>query len=265
MGMGRPSPYGQQGSFFGGGFSPMFSPMMQSPMYGGPGKGRYPMQPQGMPGGPGKGRSQDPFGRQTMQPQPFDQIGNNPPQIDFRDGQRPIHSPPPQPDNVSGYLDFYNHKNLQLKPVGNNPPPPLQATTGELPSLLQGPIRQESMTGDQGFGNLQPMPYQPSFGQPMPQPLSGVSGGSFGQLGPTNPMQFPQPQPPAFGVEPILRTQGPMNMPQLPFMGQQGQIFQGLRRNPMDRSAMHLAPQLAFNPRYRRGFYGGGIMDLYPR
>jgi hypothetical protein len=46
MGMGRPSPYGQQGSFFGGGFSPMFSPMMQSPMYGGPGKGRYPMQPQ---------------------------------------------------------------------------------------------------------------------------------------------------------------------------------------------------------------------------
>ncbi len=222
MGMGRPSPYGQQGSFFGGGFSPMFSPMMQSPMYGGPGKGRYPMQPQGMPGGPGKGRSQDPFGRQTMQPQPF--------------GQK-----------------------------GNNPPPPLQATTGELPSLLQGPIRQESMTGDQGFGNLQPMPYQPSFGQPMPQPLSGVSGGSFGQLGPTNPMQFPQPQPPAFGVEPILRTQGPMNMPQSPFMGQQGQIFQGLGRNRMDRSAMHLAPQLASNPRYRRGFYGGGIMDLYPR
>ena len=78
MGMGRPSPYGQQGSFFGGGFSPMFSPMMQSPMYGGPGKGRYPMQPQGMPGGPGKGRSQDPFGRQTMQPQPFGQVGNNP-------------------------------------------------------------------------------------------------------------------------------------------------------------------------------------------
>ena len=225
------------------------------------------MQPQGMPGGLGKGRSQDPFGRQTMQPQPFGSEGNNPPQIDFRDGQRPIHSPPPQPDNVSGYLDFYNHKNLQLKPVGNNPPPPPQATTGDYQysKLLQGAIRQEPMTGNQGFGNLQPMPYQPSFGQPMPQPLSGVSGGSFGQLGPTNPMQFPQPQPPAFGVEPILRTQGPMNMPQSPFMGQQGQIFQGLGRNRMDRSAMHLAPQLAFNPRYRRGFYGGGIMDLYPR
>tara|TARA_R100000908_G_scaffold65079_1_gene51660 strand:+ start:1806 stop:2618 length:813 start_codon:yes stop_codon:yes gene_type:complete len=270
MGMGRRSPYGQQGSFFGGGFSPMFSPMMQRPMYGGPGKGRYPMQPQIMPGGPGKGRSQDPFGRQ-MQPQPFDQVGNNPPppppQLEMV-GNNPVSALTGGQDNstdYSSYLDFYNNRNFQLKPVGNNPPSPPQATTGELPSLLQGPIRQESMTGDQGFGNLQPMPYQPSFGQPMPQPLSGVSGGSFGQLGPTNPMQFPQPQPPAFGVEPILRTQGPMNMPQLPFMGQQGQIFQGLRRNPMDRSAMHLAPQLAFNPRYRRGFYGGGIMDIYPK
>ena len=229
MGMGRPSPYGQQGSFFGGGFSPMFSPMMQSPMYGGPGKGRYPMQPQGMPGGPGKGRSKDPFGRQTMQPQPFGQKGNNPPPqpdqmmrqlMPQLPGFNQMPNVPPQPDNVSGYLDFYNHRNLQLKPVGNNPPPPPQATTGEIPSFLQGPIRQEPMTGNQGFGNLQPMPYQPSFGQPMPQS---------------------------------------------PFMGQQGQIFQGLGRNRMDRSAMHLAPQLASNPRYRRGFYGGGIMDLYPR
>ena len=325
MGMGRPSPYGQQGSFFGGGFSPMFSPMMQSPMYGGPGKGRYPMQPQGMPGGPGKGRSQDPFGRQTMQPQPFGQVGNNPPppppQLEMV-GNNPVGRLMPQPFQPAVDLSSKQRGGPRF---GINMPPPPQATTGELPSLLQGPIRQESMTGDQGFGNLQPMPYQPSFGQPMPQPLSGVSGGSFGQLGPTNPMQFPQPQLPAFGVEPILRTQGPMNMPQSPFMGQQGQIFQGLgsfgQINPtgleypqpqppafgvqpfyrdrlarleqpvrqggftqgpmnmpqparimdqgprpiMDRSAMHLAPQLASNPRYRRGFYGGGIMDLYPR
>ena len=325
MGMGRPSPYGQQGSFFGGGFSPMFSPMMQSPMYGGPGKGRYPMQPQGMPGGPGKGRSQDPFGRQTMQPQPFGQKGNNSPQPFFGNNPPPpppqpgletgmgedrfdnVHAMPTQPNNISGYMDFYNNRNFQLKPVGNNPPPqlfqpavdlsskqrggprfginmppPPQATTGELPSLLQGPIRQEPMTGNQGFGNLQPMPYQPSFGQPMtqpaysqpmPQPLSGVFGGSFGQLGPTNPMQYPQPQLPAFGVQPFYRdnrvpgqpvlqggfTQGPMNMPQPARIMDQGP------RPIMDRSAMHLAPQLASNPRYSRGLYGGGIMDLYPR
>ena len=282
MGMGRPSPYGQQGSFFGGGFSPMFSPMMQRPMYGGPGKGRYPMQPQIMPGGPGKGRSQDLFGRQ-MQPQPFDQVGNNPPppppQLEMV-GNNPVSAPTGGQDNstdYSSYLDFYNNRNFQLKPVGNNPPSPPQATTGELPSLLQGPIRQEPMTGNQGFGNLQPMPYQPSFGQPMPQPLSGVSGGSFGQINPTG-LEYPQPQPPAFGVQPFYRdnrvpgqpvlqggfTQGPVNMLQhsqnLP-----ARIMDQGPRPIMDRSAMHLAPQLASNPRYRRGFYGGGIMDLYPR
>ena len=181
MGMGRPSPYGQQGSFFGGGFSPMFSPMMQSPMYGGPGKGRYPMQPQGMPGGPGKGRSQDPFGRQTMQPQPFGQKGNNPPQLQPRPSisgydETGIPGAPTGGQDTStdysSYLDFYNNRNSQLKPVGNNPPPPPQATTGDYQysSLFQGPLRQEPMAGNQGFGNLQPMPYQPSFGRPMTQP-----------------------------------------------------------------------------------------------
>ena len=89
--------------------------------------------------------------------------------------------------------------------------------------------------------------------QPMPQP-SGFDGGSFGQMGPPSNIQFQQagnnrPAPEFMGEVGQAFTQGPMNM----------------GRNPMDRSAMHLAPQLASNPRYRRGFYGGGIMDLYPR
>jgi hypothetical protein len=337
MGMGRPSPYGQQGSFFGGGFSPMFSPMMQSPMYGGPGKGRYPMQPQGMPGGPGKGRSQDPFGRQTMQPQPFGQVGNNPPppppQLEMV-GNNPVGRLMPQPFQPAVDLSSKQRGGPRF---GINMPPPPQATIGdyEYSKLLQGAIRQEPMTGNQNFGetgipgaptggqdtstdysgyldfynnrnsqlkpvgNNPPQTYlrldqgqggfgtRPSFDQlrtqgPMNMPQSPFMGqqgqifqglGSFGQINPTG-LEYPQPQPPAFGVQPFYRdrlarleqpvrqggfTQGPMNMPQPARIMDQGP------RPIMDRSAMHLAPQLASNPRYRRGFYGGGIMDLYPR
>ena len=242
MGMGRASPYGQQGSFFGrrpppmnqrqapfgGGFLAQLgsSPMMQRPMPGGPGKGRSRGRP--MTGGPGKGRGQmqQPSGGfflgnmlnnaisqgQMGQPQPFGQVGNNP--------------PPPPP---------------QLEMVGNNP-----------------------------------------VGRPMPQPFGQLSQ-PFGQLRTQGPMNMP-----------TLRTEVGPGMPQSPSMGQQGQIFQGLSsfgqpvrqggftqgpmnmpqparimdqgpRPIMNRSAMHLAPQFTSNPRYSRGFYGGGIMDLYPR
>ena len=157
-----------------------------------------------MPGGPGKGRSQDPFRRQTMQPEPFGQVGNNP--------------PPPPP---------------QLEMVGNNP------VGRPMPQPFFG--NPASPQPDQSIGR--PMPYQPSFGQPMaqpaynqpmPQPLSGVTGGSFGQMGPTNPMQFPQPEPPASGFERVYRN----NLPRPNFSP----------LNPLS-----------------GGFYGGGITDLYPR
>ena len=85
--------------------------------------------------------------------------------------------------------------------------------------------RENMMAHDQQNENLK-QAVQGGFGMPPAQ---------INQLGPTNPMQFPQPQPPDFSYQPFLRTQGPMNMPQ-PIM-----------RNAASR------------------FYGGGITDLYPR
>ena len=272
------------GSWFGGG------------MPGGPGKGRQTMQPQPFFGNnppptappPTTGQMGPPSNLQFKMPEPWPIYGNNPPpQPDLtgsgeggygggnieggyqqlpiptrpnfeqlRPGgsnisgpavpdfgqirtQGPMNMPPmnfPQPtlrpdqtmgrpmpepsgfDRGSlGYLDFY--KPLKLNQKGNNPPPPPQKTTGELPSLIQGPIRQESMTGNQ-------------------QPLSGVTGGSFGQLNPTHSAELPERMPPttpaywgrSYPGGPVLQTAGLGNME-----------YTG------------------------RGFYGGGITDLYPR
>jgi len=319
---------------------------------GGPGKARNRGQSRGgswfgggMPGGPGKGRLQDPFRRQTMQPQPFfgnptspqpdltgsgeEWVGNTRPGggvavLDFGQGrtQGPMNMPqppgfnrmpnvPPQPEKMndySSYLDFYNNNNFM--PVGNNPPQMGEGGDGQggvsqpafeiqpggmggssgLIGKLQEPSQnynsnfsfeqptrtanQEMMSGeverlsrenmmahDQQNENLK-QAVQGGFGMPPAQinqlgptnpnflgntnrggtswgnqSLIGVNRGSFGQLGPTNPMQLPEQQIPT--VSPFWGRSSPG-----------GAVLQsaGLR-----------------NMEYGRGFYGGGITDLYPR
>ena len=231
------------------------SPMMQRPMPGGPGKARNRGQSGGgswfgggMPGGPGKGRSQDPFRRQTMQPQPDQMVGNN-----------PVSTPTGGQDtstDYSGYLDFYNNRNFQLKPVGNNPPQvdlsQHQRPAGIPGAPTGGQLMRQMQEGQ--IGRPQPMPFQGGQrgivagemgGNQRMQGLGSPQfsvGGGYGQAPMMNPMAqqaqqgfFGQlqsmPYRPSFGQ---ARTQGPMNMPQ-PIM------------------------------RTGRRFYGGGIMDLYPR
>ena len=193
------------------------SPMMQRPMPGGPGKARNRGQSGGgswfgggMPGGPGKGRSQDTFQPQQYQSPWAIQTGRNSPMRTFAPpqfGNNPPQSPQPAPP-------------MQQGQIGRPQPMPFQGG--------QGGIVAGEMGGNQrmqGLGSPQ-FSVGGGYGQaPMMNPMAQqAQQGFFGQL-------QSMPYRPSFGQ---ARTQGPMNMPQ-PIM------------------------------RTGRRFYGGGIMDLYPR
>ena len=245
-----------------------------------------------MPGGPGKGRLQDPFRRQTMQPQPF--FGNNPPPT----------APPPTTGQMGPPSNLQFNQPQPFGQKGNNPPQRFFGnTTAPQPFFGNPTSPQPDLTGSGGLGGMiggdsdwspmlssadinihgrpsvdnqgkfinnqtgeirygqpsQPMPYQPdmshntnrggtSWGLQGPirqesmtgnqQPLYGVTGGSFGQLNPTDSTELPErmsPTTPAYWGRsysggPVLQTAALGNME-----------YTG------------------------RGFYGGGIMDLYPR
>jgi len=212
-----------------------YNPNAESP--GGPGKGRLPgyggrgrgqsrggswfNRGRGMPGGPGKARNPR---KQTMQPEPFGQkgnnppqpfFGNNPPQVDLSQKQRPIYSGGP------AVPDFG-----QIRTQGpmNMPQSPFMGYQGQIGRPQPMPFQGGQMRIAAGeMGGNQRM-------QGLGSPQFSVGGG-YGQAPMMNPMAQ-QAQQGFMGEVGQARTQGPMSSP---FMRQQ------------------------------MGFYGGGIMDLYPR
>ena len=240
-------------------FPPMRGPMrgpQMPPMKrpGGPGKARTGggLMRRGrgslMRGGPGKGRGQM---QQPMPARPsFDQLMtqgpmNMPtPRVDMSQHQRPggfgVSGPLGMPQSP-----FMTQQGLgqtgQIGQIGNSRPAPPPEFGQRRP---QGPMNMPPMNFPQP--TLRP---DQTMGRPMPQPF-GFDGGSFGQMRPPSNIQFQQagnnrPAPEFMGEVGQARTQGPTSMPNTPFMIQQG-LGQNLPAFPLN-----------------RGFYGGGITDLY--
>ena len=209
---------------------PMRRPPMQRP--GGPGKGRarlpgYGRRSRGgpMPGGPGKGRGQ------MQQSMPFSPMMNRFNPALQRLTQGPINAPQmPMPARPS-----FN----QLKPGESSVSPPSSIPSS--PFMIQQGLGQTGQIGQ--VGNNPPAP-PPDFGprrtqgpMKMPPPFMPRSSGFDSRVG--------DGMTPGMGRIPQGFTQGPSSIPNSPFMIQQG-LGQNLPAFPLN-----------------RGFYGGGITDLY--
>lgn len=219
---------------------------------GGPGKARNRGQSRGgswfgggMPGGPGKARNpsgpnmsgyggflQGPVGEGMTSAPP--QFGNN---------------PPPQPDQTMG------------RPM----PQPFQPAVDLSSKQRGGPRFGINMPKPPGFNQMPNVPPQPDFGQigqiGQPQHKQISFGGGYGQAPMMNPMAQ-QAQQGFFGQLQSMPYR-PNFTPPAPMQ----ETFQ----NPFaptapPRTTGEMRPDnIQFNQYGGRGFYGGGIMDLYPR
>jgi hypothetical protein len=125
--------------------------------------------------------------------------------------------------------------------LGMQQPMPARPSFGQV--TTQGPM---SMLPPQRPVDISQYQRPMNMGRPMPQP-SGFDRGSFGQMGPPSNIQF---------------QQAGNNRPAPEFMGRVGQAFtQGPTSmdTPLSQMRTHALPALPLN----RGFYGGGITDLY--
>ena len=173
------------------------------------------------------------------------------------------------------------------------PMPPMnqpQAPSGGgfMSQLVSSPMMRRPMPGGPGKGRSRgrPMPGGPGKGRSQPQmPMPSMMGGFFDpvfQKMPQGPMPLPptnQPQAPSGGffLGNMLNnamSQGQIGQPQPPFMGR---VLNNMPRPKMTTSipnqppmgrpsqVLNRLPQPNFNlgPMNRRGFYSGGITDLY--
>ena len=163
----------------------------------------------------------------------FMPVGNNPPQMgssgEGGDGQGGVSQPAfeIQPGGMGGSSGLIGKLQEPSQNYNSNfsfEQPTRTANQEMMSGEVERLSRENMMAHDQQNENLK-QAVQGGFGMPPAQ---------INQLGPTNPMEFPQ-QPSAFGVEPFYRDH-------------RG----GVPQQPLMRT-------------YAGRFYSGGITDLYPR
>ena len=231
-GMRNPAPYG--GGMAGGLMNrpPPFMP--QQPM---------PQMPRRMPGGPSKGGTTSiPMPRPPMQRPGGPGKGRTRGGLMRRGRGRPM---PGGPGKGRGRMQ---QPMPQINFGQGSMPMPTPRTQGPS-SISSSPLMIQQGLGETGqFGQLmdnRPVP-PPDFAQRRTQGPMNMPRSDFGQMRPPSNLQFRQagnntPAPEFMGEVGQAFTQGPTSMLQSPFM------------------RTHALPALPLN----RGFYGGGITDLY--